>query len=218
MLNLDLPPIECFVRHEFMRQHRDGHGVTMPCVIFGMASIPGQTPLFHFLAPDGGIWWRMPIHAFCHKPDASPLPLHELALWDSFSHYPCVTRFSMLVNKRMTYRARSNIERSGRYLMTIDWASPDGTGFAETPGQHKSGHLIELDDGNYALQPNNRVWVFEPSYTTQFRQPVLERLVSDRIYTSEDQPRHQIVNSESYETPMQEASDGLEADPCSAHQ
>ena len=202
MLNLDLPPIECFVRAEFMRQHKDGHGVTFPVVIFGMASLAGQTPLFHFLAPDGGIWWRMPLHAFCHKADAAPLDLGELVLWDSFSYHASVTRFNLLANKRMVYRSRSNVEREGRYLLTIDWYSPDGAGFAETPGQHKCGHLIEIDDGNFALQPNNRVWLFEPSCTTQFREPLIERLVSDRIYTAEAQPRYQITDGEAYETPM----------------
>jgi hypothetical protein len=208
LLNLDLPPVECYVRHEFMRQHKDGHGETTPVVIFGMASIPGQTPLFHFLAPDGGIWWRMPMHAFCHKPEAQPLPLHEIALWDSFSYHPTVTRFALLTNKRMTYRSRSNVERSGRYLMTIDWAAPDGTGFAETPGQHKCSHLIELDDGNYALQPNNRVWLFEPSYTTAYRQPLVDRLVSNRVYTAEDQPRYILTDGESYETPTKDTANG----------
>lgn len=208
MINVDLPPIECFVRHEFMRQHRDGHGDVSPCVVFGMASIPGQTPLFHFLCPDGGIWWRMPLSALCHKPGAKPLPLHEIVLWDSFSYFASATRFSLLANKRMTYRSRSNVERDGRYLLTIDWASPDGQGFAETPGQHKCGHLIELDDGNYALQPNNRVWCFEPSYTTSFRKPELERLVSDRIYTAEDQPRYVLSDSESYETPTMDTANG----------
>lgn len=201
MLNLDLPPIECFVRQEFMRQHKDGHGKTHPVVIFGMASIPGQTPLFHFLAEDGGIWWRMPLHAFCHKPGAKPLPLHEIALWDSFSYVPTVTRFSLLLNKRMSYKSRSGVERTGHYLMTIDWCSPDGSGFAETPGQHKCGHLIALDDGNYALQPNNRVHLFEPSYTTQYRKPICQRLVSDRIYTAEDQPRYVMTDGEAYDTP-----------------
>lgn len=207
MLNLDLPPIECYVREEFMRQHKDGHGKTHAVVIFGLASIPGQTPLFHFLAADGGIWWRMPLNAFCHKPDARPLDLHEIALWDSFSYHPTVTRFSLLANKRMSYKSRSGAERAGRYLMTIDWASPDGSGFAETPGQHKCGHIIELDDGNYAIQPNNRVHLFEPSYTTQYRKPICPRLVSDRIYTAEDQPRYTLTDSEAYETPTTEAAE-----------
>lgn len=211
MLNADLPPIECYVRCEYMRQHKDSHGDVMPCVIFGMASIPGQTPLFHFLGPDGGIWWRMPLHAFCHKPDAEPIDLHEIALWDSFSYHPSITRFSLLANKRMTYRSRSNVDRSGRYLFTIDWCSPDGTGFAETPGQHKCGHLIELDCGNYALQPNNRVHVFEPSYTPNFRSPTVQRMVSDRIYTAEDQPKYLMTDGEAYDTPMEIRANGHDA-------
>jgi hypothetical protein len=27
-------------------------------------------PLFHFIMEDEGLWFRMPIHAFCHKENA----------------------------------------------------------------------------------------------------------------------------------------------------
>lgn len=205
MLNTEIPPIECFVRAEYMRQHKDSQGTIHPCVIFGLASIPGQVPLFHFLMEDGGIWWRMPIAAFCQHA-CQPLPLSELMMWDSFSRFPAVTRFEMLANKRLVYRSRSNVKRWGRYLFTIDWSAPDGTGFSETPGQHKCGHVIALDDGNFAIQPNNRVLLFEPSYTPQFEKPILERLVSDRIYSVETEPKWLVDGGERYDTPTREAA------------
>jgi hypothetical protein len=208
-----VPPIECFVRGEYMRQHKDGFATTYPCVIFGMASIPGQVPLFHFLMEDGGIWWRMPISAFCHKTDAPALPLSDLVLWDSFSRFPSVTRFELLANKRVSYRSRSNTEHWGTYLFTIDWCAPDGTGFAETPGQHKCGHVLALDDGNYAIQPNNRVLVFEPSYTPSFGKPVLERLVSDRIYSVEVEPKWLVDGGARYDTPTVEHDPAVEPAP-----
>ncbi len=179
-----------------MRQHKDGFETRLPCVIFGVASLPGQVPLFHFLTADGGIWWRMPISAFCHIEDAPTADLGDLCLWDSFSYQVSVNRFEFLANKRMAYRDRHNVTAEGRYLFTLDWC---GTGFAEVPGQHKCGHVIARDDGNYAIQPNNRLLVFEPSFTTQYGKPVIERLISDRLYTVEDRPKSILSDDERYD-------------------
>jgi hypothetical protein len=38
---------------------------------------------------------------------------------------------------------------------------------AVDPAEHKSAHFIELDNGEYALQPNNRLRWFEPSHVTK---------------------------------------------------
>ena len=59
----------------------------------------------------------------------------------------------------------------GSYLFTVDWAHPDGnildTDHSEIPHEHKCAHIIALDDGNYAAQPNNRcIWDL-PSFTVK---------------------------------------------------
>ncbi len=198
-VNANIPPIECYVRAEYMRQHKDGHGQLLDALIFGVASLPGQVPLFHFLLEDGGIWWRMPISAFCHKKDAPATTLEELMLWDSFSYEISATRFDVLANKRMEYVSRSRVKRGGRYLFTLDWADPQGMTFAEQPGQHKCGHVIELDEGNYAIQPNNRLRVFDPSFTTKFGDNVIERLLSDRVYTVEQSPKWLLSSDDRYD-------------------
>jgi hypothetical protein len=195
-LSADIPPLECFVRAEYMRQHKDGHGRRLPCLVFGVSSLPAQTPLFHFLLEDGGIWWRMPISAFCHKEDAPDVPLEELVLWDSFSYSLHVHRFALLANARVEYLSRTKRSRSGRYLFTLDWF---GDGFAEVPGQHKCGHVIELDDGNYAIQPNNRLRLFNPSFTTKYGDNIIERLLSDRIYTVEQSPKWLLSDDDAYD-------------------
>ena len=73
-LNISIPPFEAFIRAEFLRNMEDSHGVKLPCMVFGMASVPGSAPLFHFMMEDGGLWWRMPIHAFSWKDDAPLVP------------------------------------------------------------------------------------------------------------------------------------------------
>jgi hypothetical protein len=204
-VNANVPLIECFVRAEYMRQHKDSHGVLLNALIFGVASLPGQVPLFHFQLEDGGIWWRMPISAFCHKKDAPAVCLEELVLWDSFSYDVSVLKFDWLMNKKMEYISRSRARRSGRYLFTLDWADPAGLGAAELPGQHKCGHVIELDDGNYAIQPNNRLRCFDPSFTTHFGENIIDRLLSDRIYTVEQSPKWMLSSDAAFDYDIRRA-------------
>ena len=51
-------------------------------------------------------------------------------------------------------------------------------GYAEKPDQHKCGHVIELDDGNYAIQPNNRLRAFDPSLAADPSEQLINRLVN----------------------------------------
>ena len=71
----------------------------------------------------------------------------------------------------MTYVARSGEFVNTKYLFTLDWHAPDDNtinlGFSTNPGQHKCGHVMLRDDGNYAIQQNNRVRLFDPSFTTK---------------------------------------------------
>ena len=100
-LNIPIPTIEAYVRGNFLRDQTDSFDKKFPCYIFGMCSIPAQAPLFHFIMEDGGLWWRMPIHAFCWKEDAPEQELDELVLWDSFSYHVSSTCFPLLKNKNV---------------------------------------------------------------------------------------------------------------------
>ena len=59
----------------------------------------------------------------------------------------------------------------GKYLFTVDFAHPESNildvEHSEIPHEHKCAHIIALDDGNYAAQPNNRcIWDL-PSFTVK---------------------------------------------------
>ena len=110
-LNANIPPIECYVRGNFLRDQKDSHDKYFECVVFGFTSIPKQVPLFHYMMTDGGIWWRAPISAFCKKPGVKELPLNELMLWDSFSYNVSVTKFYQLQGCKMMYTSRRRKER-----------------------------------------------------------------------------------------------------------
>lgn len=201
-LNINIPVMECLVREEFLRDMTQPPGYYHECVVFGMASIPGQAPLFHCLMADGGLFWRLPIHAFCWK-ECEPLELSELVMWDSFSSHASSTVFSLIQNKRMKYLGRDKVWREGSYLFTLDWSHSDpnctDTGFSEVPGQHKSGHVMKLDSGHYAIQPNNRVRVFDPSFVTKPGEMVCERLLHTHLWSAEQTVKWVLGDNEQYE-------------------
>lgn len=200
-LNASIPPIEGYVRGNFLRDQKDSHNTYYPCVIFGVASVKARSPLFHFLMEDGGLWWRMPINAFCIKPNVKEVDIHNLVLWNSFSPYVSVTKFEALANMRMIYTDRQKNKISGKYLFTLDWHNPESniidTGFSETPGQHKCGHVILRDDGNFAIQPNNRVRLLDPSFTTK-KDLVIDRLLNTQKWDVEDAAKWMTEDSERY--------------------
>lgn len=201
-LNANVPLLECFVRGNFLRNQLDSHDEYFPCIVFGVGSLPDRVPVFHFLMEDGAIWWRMPISAFCQRPDTPEADLHDLVLWNSFSPFITVTKFEALNGMRMTYRDRHKGERGGRYVFTLDWHQPDHNfldgGYSESAGQHKCGHLIALDDGNFAIQPNNRVRLFDPSFTTK-TDPVIQRILNTHDFSVEDAAKWVTEDSDAYD-------------------
>ena len=201
-LNANIPPIECYVRGNYLRNQEDSHDKYFPCVVFAVASLPNRSPLFHFMMQDGGLWWRAPISAFCIKEGVPEEDLHQLVLWDSFSYYISVNQFYALKNAKMQYLDRTGNKRLGRYLFTLDWAHAElnetNFGYSETPDEHKCGHVLELDSGNYAIQPNNRMKIFDASFVTKPNETLIQRKVNDHIFTVEDNPKWVTEDSDNY--------------------
>jgi len=54
----------------------------------------------------------------------------------------------------------------GRYMFTVDFCADEmslDTGFTETAEEHKSFNFIQLDNGQFAAQPNNRCLWYDQS-------------------------------------------------------
>ena len=85
-----------------------------------------------------------------------------LQLWNSFSYHHSVNHFSFLLGQRAKYFGKDKKLYSGEYLFTVDWCHPDAnlldTDHSEIPQEHKCAHVLELDNGNFAAQPNNRYY------------------------------------------------------------
>lgn len=154
-MNADVPYFKAFVRERFFYQGdatKSGH---IPVVVFGIRSVSPRALGFHVMTERGAMYSPLPIHALCAREDAAEMKLSELELWDCFGEDVEVHEFDFLAERRcrIWMPARDEWLR-GSYRFTLDWHSNP---WSEEPSEWKCMHLIELDNGNYALQPNNRI-------------------------------------------------------------
>ena len=174
-LNVNIPATYAQIRREFLYDLQDHHGEVEDCIIFGLASIAGRALLFHAIMENGAIFYRLPIHAFLQRgykvDDVLRARLDELELWNCFSYYPAVTTFDILGGQSGKYLGKDKKWYKGHYLFTIDFAHPESnivdTDHSEIPHEHKCAHILALENGNYAAQPNNRVIWSIPSFTVK---------------------------------------------------
>jgi hypothetical protein len=174
-LNANIPVIYCQIRREYLYDLKEHHGEVEDCVIFGLASITGRPILFHAIMENGAIYYRLPISAFIqrgYKPEDVPrMRLDELELWNCFSYYPAVSSFDILDGQSGKFLGKDKKWYPGAYLFTVDWAHPESniidTDHSEIPQEHKCAHILSLENGNYAAQPNNRLIWSIPSFTVR---------------------------------------------------
>jgi len=175
LLNADIPPIYCKVRKEYLYDFKKHQGESDECVIFGLTSMAGAATLFNIMLPNGAVFFRLPIAAFFQKhldrEQVRDMQVDELQLWNSFSYYPSVHMFNYLTSQRGKYFGKDKKEHFGEYLFTIDWCHPESnildTEHSEIPHEHKCGHVLALVNGNYAIQPNNRILWNISNFTTR---------------------------------------------------
>lgn len=169
-LVLNLPPIHCYVRKEFLYDFQSGYGEYVPCIWVSAKSIRGQAFRIESYLPEyGALYDKLPLHAYVSRTDnlGDFLPLDYLQIWDCFSHHATIIRKSFMGNLSAKFFAKDKKWYGGNYLFTIDNCSPDpniiDTTYSEWPEDHKSFNFIELDNGQYAAQPNNRTIFLDPA-------------------------------------------------------
>jgi hypothetical protein len=168
-MNANIPPIECYVRKEYLYNLEKGHGELVEGTAFAIKSCQGQAVLFYFMTDIGAIYDKIPISALVpfDKPDARHLDFDVLQLWDCFSYSPHIAQFMFLKGKRCQVFLKNKQKVEGLYRFTIDWdadsSSSLSTSYAEEPSQHKCAHVIELESGHFCAYPNNRILWAEPS-------------------------------------------------------
>lgn len=178
MNNCNLPKhIYGYIRNNFLN-NLDGRtdNSLQPCVIFGAEAHASRAVGFHVLRNDGACIAMVPIHALCHKPKAKPMELWQVEPWDCFGWNISAIEFTYLKELDIVCRLPQidpdahdyskgppkYIFERGTYVCSLDFFD---NGWSDDPGQHKHLHLVALNNGNFALQPNNRVQILEKSFT-----------------------------------------------------
>jgi len=136
---------------------------TRKCIVHAIQSYGGKALLFHVLTDFGAHLSRVPLNFLSHKLTTDEhLPLHMLQLWDCFSDNVSFVQFDYLTEARVKATLKDRSLIWGNYFGTVDWYE---NGFTEEPTQFKQGHIILLDNGQIAMQPNNRLQFFDMSFT-----------------------------------------------------
>lgn len=161
----NVPPIECLVRKEFLRDHEDGHGEYEHAYWVTAKSIQGRALYIEsYLTEYGALYDKLPISAYCWKGVDEPLPLSHLQMWDCLSYdIVCIEKTFMRARNCRVYLPVANEFMNGQYLFTLD-AYGAGT-LAETPNEHKSYNFVKLENGQFGCYPNNRVLWNDASFT-----------------------------------------------------
>ena len=203
-LNANIPVTYAQVRREYLYDLSGHVGEVEACLIFGMASISGKAILFHAIMENGAVFYRLPISAFIQRGfDVKKVPrmrLDELELWNCFSYYPAITTYDILLGQSGKYRGKDKKWYTGTYLFTVDWAHPESnivdTDHSEIPAEHKCAHIMALENGNYAAQPNNRLIWSIPSFTVKDEVPDWKVQTSE--WTVEDTTQWRTEDSDKF--------------------
>lgn len=190
-LNANTPYIQCFIRKEIT-----GHTQNLEGYIFGVKSMMNYPMLFHFQSSIGAIFWNMPISAFFHKKDFEMLSDNEekrlslLQTWDCQSTAIATTCFKFLQHKRVDVFCRDKKWRSGKYHFTIDDYETDpneiNVGYSQDMDS-KCFHFIELDCGNFCIQPNNLLRWHNPDFIVPYSKEDVPKIkLNNPLISSED--------------------------------
>ena len=177
--NISIPEFYCLARKEFFYDHKKNFGQYIPVIVFGVRSKAGRNLDFHVVTNSGMQFWGVPSQALCWK-NCERMPLEDTQLWDCFGDEVSVVKFNYLAGLACSVKLESGTIKKGSYLMTFDW---NDNAFSDEPSQRKNGHLIKLEDGNFTIQPNNRILWKDPSFTTET--PELDWPVHTTTYQSE---------------------------------
>ena len=163
-LNVNLPHFYCLLRKEHLYGGVDHIGEFEKVCVFAAQSNAGRALLFHVMLDNGTIRSRVPVSMLCFSENAEALPLDYLQLWDCYSENVSVIEYDYLSEMRCKVILKDGSEHWGSYMMTFDWYRNP---FSDEPTQYKCLHMIALDNGCLTLQPNNRIFWRDMSFTTK---------------------------------------------------
>lgn len=170
----NVPAVDVWVRKEYLTDFQSGHGEFVRGTWITVKSIPGRAFYFETYLPDyGAIYDKLPISAFVSEPK-TPEPellLPDLQFWNAMDYGITVLEKQFVGSMDFELYLRTGGKIIGSYVFTLDNYHPDvnviNTSVSEKPTEHKSHNVIELENGQYAIYPNNRMRVYDLSLTPQ---------------------------------------------------
>lgn len=177
-----LPPVKVFVRAEYLYDNQTRHGELVPGIWVSVKALRGEALRFEtYLTDYGALYDKLPISAFLSPfvkdPDSTPdLPLDVLEIWDALSYHVTVVEKPLLKGLRAEFFGKDRKLHAGEFMFTLDTCNadpriPDFT-FSESADEHKSYNVLRLNNGQFALQPNNRCRFYDPALNPeQMKQP-----------------------------------------------
>ena len=170
----NMPAEDVWVRREYLRDLKDGHGEFVRGVWVSCKSIPGRAFYFETYLPEyGALFDKLPISAFVSRPEVPnpDLPLNNLQFWNCMDYGVVAIYKQFIGSMDFQVLSRDHGTLTGSYICTIDNYHADANGIdystSEIPAEHKSHNLLQLENGQFCLYPNNRMRIFDNSLTPQ---------------------------------------------------
>ena len=200
----NLPSVDVYVRKEYLRDNEDSHGKFVKGVWVSAKSIPGRAFYFETFLPEyGALFDKLPISAFVSSPE-TPKPdlnLPNLQFWNCMDYGVTAITKQFIGSMDFEILTRDQGVMHGSYICTLDNYHPDSDNIdystSETPAEHKSFNLLELDNGQYCLYPNNRMRVYDNSLTP--KEPKMPDFkVSTEYYQVENGNEYRLGDTDDY--------------------
>jgi hypothetical protein len=170
----NLPATKVWVRKEYLRDLKDGHGEFVEGVWVSAKSIPGRAFYFETYLPEyAAMFDKLPISAFVSSPETPEvdMDLPNLQFWNCMDYGVRSIVKQHVSTMDFEVYTRNYGFLKGKYLFTLDnyHVDPDiiDTNVSEVPDEHKSHNCIMLENGQFCLYPNNRMRVFDLSITPE---------------------------------------------------
>lgn len=169
-----LPPVKVWVLPEYLYDFDGQERELVQGIWVSVKALRGEALRFETYLPEyGALYDKLPVSAFMHdsikdeQMATSELPLDVLEIWDALSYHVTVVEKPLLRGLRAEFFAKDKQIYAGEYMFTLDTANPDPRipdfTFSETVDEHKSYNVLKLDNGQFALQPNNRCRFYDPA-------------------------------------------------------
>jgi hypothetical protein len=168
----NLPTVKVWVRKEYLCDFKEGYGEFVEGVWVCAKSTPGRAFYFETFLPEyAAMYDKLPISAFLSKPETPDpdLDLPNLQFWNCMDYGVTTICKNIVASMEWEVRTRHFGSIKGSYIATIDnyheSTNELDCSTSELPDEHKSFNLIELENGQFALYPNNRCRIYDISMT-----------------------------------------------------